>query len=270
MNSRKAYPGTQAVLRAVRLLKALGLRRGRAHARRPGAGRRAQQDHGLPAADGARVRGPRRARRRRRLPSRAGAAGPGRPRARGRRTCARRRAGSSRRSRGRRARRRTSRCASGAETLILDEVMGSHRVGTTPSVGTRWPAHATSTGKVLLAALGAADLEALLASPLPALTPRTITGQAALRRELRGCASAATPPASRSSSRASWPSPCRCAPATDRWSRRSAIGGPRVPPRPRAARGHREDAAAPRGAHLGAAGSGTDFPVSTKAREERR
>jgi IclR family acetate operon transcriptional repressor len=72
----------------------------------------------------------------------------------------------------------------GGETLILDEVMGSHRMGTTPSVGTRWPAHATSTGKVLLAALSASDLEALLTSALPALTPRTITDKAALRREL--------------------------------------------------------------------------------------
>jgi DNA-binding IclR family transcriptional regulator len=73
----------------------------------------------------------------------------------------------------------------GGETLILDEAMGSHRVGTTPSVGTRWPAHATSTGKVLLAALGEDDLAALLTSPLPALTPRTITDPLALRRELR-------------------------------------------------------------------------------------
>jgi DNA-binding IclR family transcriptional regulator len=72
----------------------------------------------------------------------------------------------------------------GGETLILDEVMGSHRVGTMPSVGTRWPAHATSTGKVLLAALGASDLETFLASPLHALTPRTITDPQALRREL--------------------------------------------------------------------------------------
>jgi DNA-binding IclR family transcriptional regulator len=72
----------------------------------------------------------------------------------------------------------------GAETLILDEAMGGHRVGTTPSVGTRWPAHATSTGKVLLAALEPRDLEAFLAAPLPALTPRTLTDAAALRREL--------------------------------------------------------------------------------------
>lgn len=41
---------------------------------------------------------------------------------------------------------------SGDETVILDEVQGGHLIGTSPSVGTRWPAHATSTGKVLLAA----------------------------------------------------------------------------------------------------------------------
>lgn len=41
---------------------------------------------------------------------------------------------------------------SGEETVILDEVQGGHLIGTSPSVGTRWPAHATSTGKVLLAA----------------------------------------------------------------------------------------------------------------------
>ena len=39
------------------------------------------------------------------------------------------------------------------ETVILDEVQGGHLIGTSPSVGTRWPAHATSTGKVLLAAM---------------------------------------------------------------------------------------------------------------------
>jgi len=73
----------------------------------------------------------------------------------------------------------------GAETLILDEATGSHRMGTTPSLGTRWPAHATSTGKVLLAALDDDDLAELLKSPLAALTSRTITDPVALRRELR-------------------------------------------------------------------------------------
>jgi DNA-binding IclR family transcriptional regulator len=50
----------------------------------------------------------------------------------------------------------------GAEVLILDEVLGSHLIGTTPSIGTRWPAWATSTGKVLLAHLDENELEAVL------------------------------------------------------------------------------------------------------------
>jgi DNA-binding IclR family transcriptional regulator len=72
----------------------------------------------------------------------------------------------------------------GDQALILDEAMGGHLVGTTPSVGTRWPAHATATGKVLLADLREEELGALLAAPLAALTARTITDAAVLRRDL--------------------------------------------------------------------------------------
>jgi DNA-binding IclR family transcriptional regulator len=32
---------------------------------------------------------------------------------------------------------------SGEETVILDEVQGGHLIGTSPEVGTRWPAHVT-------------------------------------------------------------------------------------------------------------------------------
>jgi IclR family transcriptional regulator, acetate operon repressor len=64
--------------------------------------------------------------------------------------------------------------------LILDEVQGHHIVGSTPSIGTRWPAHATSTGKVLLAHLP----EAALPHSLPQFTHKTITKPDALRREL--------------------------------------------------------------------------------------
>jgi DNA-binding IclR family transcriptional regulator len=62
--------------------------------------------------------------------------------------------------------------------------MGSHVIGTVPSVGTRWPAHATSTGKSLLAHLPEPVLEAMLREPLPAPTAKAITDPAALRREL--------------------------------------------------------------------------------------
>lgn len=72
----------------------------------------------------------------------------------------------------------------GAETLTLDEVLSHYFVGTTPSVGTRWPAHATSTGKVLLAYLSNEELDALLIERLAKPTPNAIATQAALRREL--------------------------------------------------------------------------------------
>ena len=39
----------------------------------------------------------------------------------------------------------------GNEVLILDEVRGQNLLGLATEVGTRWPAHATATGKVLLA-----------------------------------------------------------------------------------------------------------------------
>src|SRR5262249_55245314 len=52
------------------------------------------------------------------------------------------------------------------------------------SLGTRWPAHATSTGKVLLAYLPEADLSAWLGRRLDAWTARTIVEPGALVREL--------------------------------------------------------------------------------------
>jgi IclR family transcriptional regulator, acetate operon repressor len=78
----------------------------------------------------------------------------------------------------------------GEETLILDEVQGGHLIGTSPSVGTRWPAHATSTGKVLLAAaLGQdGDLVRRMArragGRLKGVTPDTIRSASRLSAEL--------------------------------------------------------------------------------------
>jgi DNA-binding IclR family transcriptional regulator len=77
----------------------------------------------------------------------------------------------------------------GNEVLILDEVHGRFLVGGAPEVGKRWPAHATSTGKVLLAAAmeegqrGGSTRRAPLGR-LARLGPGTITTRAALEREL--------------------------------------------------------------------------------------
>ena len=67
-----------------------------------------------------------------------------------------------------------------SEVVVLDEVQARFVFGATPEIGRSWPAHATSTGKLLLA----------LTEPtpqlprLPKLASRTITTRAALEREL--------------------------------------------------------------------------------------
>ncbi len=73
---------------------------------------------------------------------------------------------------------------SGDQVLILDEVPGPHLIGSTQSVGTRWPAHATSTGKALLAYLTDAQRKDVFQPPLARLTDKTITTLARLRSEL--------------------------------------------------------------------------------------
>lgn len=66
--------------------------------------------------------------------------------------------------------------------LILDEVTGEHVVGASPNVGTRWPIHATSTGKALIAFEDNGLMR--LGEHLSPLTPRTIVERAALERQL--------------------------------------------------------------------------------------
>lgn len=56
--------------------------------------------------------------------------------------------------------------------LILDEVAGRHVVGAAGNIGTRWPIHATSTGKAWLA-FDEAGLERLMDTVLQPLTART-------------------------------------------------------------------------------------------------
>jgi IclR family acetate operon transcriptional repressor len=72
----------------------------------------------------------------------------------------------------------------GIEVLIVDEVPSRRLVAAQMEIGTRWPLHVTSTGKALLAALPEEELEAYLARPLAAPTPRSLTDPDAIRREL--------------------------------------------------------------------------------------
>jgi DNA-binding IclR family transcriptional regulator len=70
----------------------------------------------------------------------------------------------------------------GSDTLILDEVLGRFFLGGGGEIGTRWPAHTTSTGKVLLSALKRRG--GALPSRLEARTKKSITSVARLEREL--------------------------------------------------------------------------------------
>ncbi len=82
------------------------------------------------------------------------------------------------------------------DVLILDEAAGHHLIGATAESGTRWPAHATSTGKALLAAMTSEERRKLLGEgPMTRFTEATITDPAELERDLqevaeRGWASA--------------------------------------------------------------------------------
>ncbi|WP_257739303.1 IclR family transcriptional regulator [Woeseia oceani] len=77
--------------------------------------------------------------------------------------------------------------------LILDEVAGGHVISAAGNIGTRWPLHATSTGKAWLAFDN--DGLARLSDSLPPLTRRTLTRKAAFQPELtriRRCGYAVT------------------------------------------------------------------------------
>lgn len=73
----------------------------------------------------------------------------------------------------------------GTDIVYIARVAVSRIMAVSINVGTRFPAHATSMGHVLLAGLSAQDLaEYLRHARFDALTPRTITSADALRDEL--------------------------------------------------------------------------------------
>jgi IclR family acetate operon transcriptional repressor len=72
----------------------------------------------------------------------------------------------------------------GDAAVNVDQVLGGATVATQNWVGQRTPLHATSSGKVLLAAARPDERTRLLAAPLEAFTPATITDRIALEAEL--------------------------------------------------------------------------------------
>lgn len=73
---------------------------------------------------------------------------------------------------------------SGREMLVIDEVIGEYLMSGVQSVGSHWPLHATSTGLAILAFMPEQEWDTLLAPPLTAVTEQTITDPVLLFREL--------------------------------------------------------------------------------------
>ncbi len=70
------------------------------------------------------------------------------------------------------------------ELDLIHQVDGPHHLVPRSWIGQRFPLHASSSGKVLLAAFDEQRLEQFLYRPLERLTPATVTTAAGLRREL--------------------------------------------------------------------------------------
>lgn len=72
----------------------------------------------------------------------------------------------------------------GREMLVIDEIVGGHLMSGVPDLGSRWPLHASSTGLVTLAYLPEAAARALLPTSLRPVTAHTITARGELWAEL--------------------------------------------------------------------------------------
>jgi IclR family acetate operon transcriptional repressor len=70
------------------------------------------------------------------------------------------------------------------DMLILAEVAGRHLVNVSTELGTRWPLHATSTGRAYLAAHPGDEWRSLLPRRLEKRTPATIADMDRLAREI--------------------------------------------------------------------------------------
>ena len=75
----------------------------------------------------------------------------------------------------------------GENTLILDEVKGEKQKRMNTSIGNVWPAHATSTGRILLSNIPKKQRWKTFSFPLEAVTPVTTTDKETLDKLLMRC-----------------------------------------------------------------------------------
>ena len=70
------------------------------------------------------------------------------------------------------------------ESMVIEEQLAQRVLGLSQYIGARFPAHTTSTGKVLLAYHSPKEVESLKLTPLDKFTEQTITAIDSLREEL--------------------------------------------------------------------------------------
>lgn len=63
----------------------------------------------------------------------------------------------------------------GDQMFILDGIPGRHLVCASPDIGTRWPAHLCSTGKAIMSLMPESARKRLLRPPLVGHTPKSLT-----------------------------------------------------------------------------------------------
>lgn len=73
---------------------------------------------------------------------------------------------------------------SGRETVLIERLDSTRHLRTVRQLGTRAPLHVASNGKAVLAALPEPEVEAYLAGPLIAWTPRSLSDPQAIRADL--------------------------------------------------------------------------------------
>ena len=73
---------------------------------------------------------------------------------------------------------------SGGNVVTIEEIAGKHVVAAAGAIGMPWAAHATSTGKTLLAHQPQEKQRQILARALKKFTPRTVTDPKVLARDL--------------------------------------------------------------------------------------
>jgi DNA-binding IclR family transcriptional regulator len=75
----------------------------------------------------------------------------------------------------------------GQSAVFTDQIQGRHRLRTVSAVGESFPLYCTANGKAILSILSDQQVDRLIASPMPKLTPNTITKRLELMKAIENC-----------------------------------------------------------------------------------